>query len=121
MRHAQSVKERSRTWKQANPAKDRAASLNWRKNHPDRYLQNAARYRARKRAAVVERVDYEAIIERDNRLCHICGDAVDLSLAKYHPMSKSFDHVIPLSKGGSHSMGNVKLAHFGCNSRKGAR
>jgi 5-methylcytosine-specific restriction endonuclease McrA len=42
-------------------------------------------------------------------------------LPKYHPKSKSFDHVIPLAKGGPHSMDNVKLSHFGCNSRKGAR
>ena len=32
----------------------------------------------------------------------------------------SIDHVIPLSKGGTHSWDNVKLAHFSCNSAKGA-
>lgn len=120
-RHANDVKQRAREWRQANPERYSASTMARRRVHPEQHAQLAAKYRARKRANTVERVDYAAVIERDERTCHICGDAVDLSLPKYHPMSKSFDHVIPLSKGGSHSMVNVKLAHFGCNSRKGAR
>jgi 5-methylcytosine-specific restriction endonuclease McrA len=105
----------------ANPEASAAATAKWRQKYPERHAENRARYKARKRANVVERVDYAAVIERDGRMCHICGEAVDMSLPKYHPMSRSFDHVIPLSKGGPHSMDNVKLSHFGCNSRKGAR
>jgi 5-methylcytosine-specific restriction endonuclease McrA len=31
------------------------------------------------------------------------------------------DHVIPLSKGGSHTKSNTQLACFGCNTLKGDR
>lgn len=34
-------------------------------------------------------------------------------------MSPSIDHVIPLSRGGAHAMGNVQSAHLRCNSSKG--
>jgi hypothetical protein len=111
----------ARSWRQSNSDKVAAASKKWREDHPERHAQRSARYKARKRANTVEPVDYASIIERDGSMCHICGEAVDMALPKYHPKSKSFDHVIPLAKGGPHSMDNVKLSHFGCNSRKGAR
>ena len=34
-------------------------------------------------------------------------------------MYPSIDHVKPISKGGLHEWGNVQLAHFSCNSKKG--
>jgi 5-methylcytosine-specific restriction endonuclease McrA len=34
------------------------------------------------------------------------------------PMSPSLDHILPLSKGGTHEPRNVQLAHLGCNVRK---
>lgn len=86
-----------RRWSRANPAKNR---------------QYARRYQARKRAATIGTVDYGAIIERDGMRCHLC--VLDIaSLTDLH-----FDHVVPLSRGGEHSMANVKPAHATCNLRK---
>jgi 5-methylcytosine-specific restriction endonuclease McrA len=36
-------------------------------------------------------------------------------------MRPSHDHVVPLTKGGSNTPDNVRLAHRGCNSSKGNR
>ena len=36
-------------------------------------------------------------------------------------MSVSLDHVVPLSRGGSHTLGNVRCAHLICNIRKGSK
>jgi len=44
-----------------------------------------------------------------------------LRLAWPDPGSKSIDHILPLSKGGSHSQENVQWAHLVCNTRKGNR
>ena len=33
-------------------------------------------------------------------------------------MSASLDHIVPLSQGGTHTLGNVQLAHLVCNERK---
>lgn len=52
-------------------------------------------------------------------VCAICGRPVDMSLKWPHPMSKSIDHIIPISKGGHPSdLDNLQLAHFCCNRQK---
>ena len=68
-----------------------------------------------------------SLYERDKGICHICGDHCDYSDHKVTDEGyfiaglryPSIDHVIPLSKGGTHTWDNVKLACFGCNSLKG--
>lgn len=34
---------------------------------------------------------------------------------------RTFDHIIPLSRGGSHAIENLRLAHSECNRRRGNR
>jgi 5-methylcytosine-specific restriction endonuclease McrA len=86
--------------------------------HPEKRSQLSrqacARRRARIAAATVGRVDYAAIWERDAGCCQICHSPVDVREAH-------FDHRIPLSKGGAHTMANVRVTHARCNLRKGAR
>ena len=52
--------------------------------------------------------------------CNICGKPVELD-ATENNMRPSHDHVVPLTKGGSNTPDNVRLAHRGCNSSKGNR
>lgn len=53
--------------------------------------------------------------------CWLCGRWVDQSLPPRTPMSRSADHVVPIDQGGAEfDRANVRLAHFGCNSRRGA-
>jgi 5-methylcytosine-specific restriction endonuclease McrA len=86
--------------------------------HPEKRSQlsrqASARRRARIVAATVGRVDYAAIWERDAGCCQICHTPV--AAREVH-----FDHRIPLSKGGAHTMANVRVTHARCNLRKGAR
>lgn len=51
--------------------------------------------------------------------CGICGEPIDTSLRYPDPMSLSLDHVVPRSKGGSHSAHNLQASHLSCNIRKG--
>jgi len=66
------------------------------------------------------------LIKRDGSICHICGDKCDRKdytrteegyfiVGNNYP---SIDHVIPKSKGGTHTWGNIKLAHHYCNTIK---
>lgn len=56
-----------------------------------------------------------------NRNCGVCNEHVDLTLQGLpHLKAPSIDHIKPISKGGVHSIDNVQLTHFQCNSRKGA-
>ena len=58
------------------------------------------------------------VFERDDWLCGLCGEPVDKDLAWPDPTSASLDHIIPLSRGGAHTLDNVQLAHLVCNIRK---
>lgn len=73
------------------------------------------------RGSAAEKIDCDVVFDRDGWTCKLCGEPVNRSVAAPHRSSPSIDHIIPLSKGGSHTYDNVQCAHFGCNSRKGNR
>jgi HNH endonuclease len=57
------------------------------------------------------------VFERDGWVCHICGDPVDRESAD--PLNRaSLDHVVPIARGGLHTLEYVKCAHLRCNIRK---
>lgn len=66
-------------------------------------------------------ISLKKLVERDGGICQICGKAVDYSdienghIKKLYP---TLDHIIPLSKGGTHTWNNVQLAHMMCNAGK---
>lgn len=97
---------------------------------------NKARWSAKdaKRRALIKEnlidkdINLERLYKRDKGVCAICGEPCDWSdsrwedgffiVGKKYP---SIDHIVPLARGGEHSWENVQLAHFSCNSAKGAR
>lgn len=74
--------------------------------------------RARKLGATVEKFTDKEIFERDLWICQICFKKVNRRLRYPNPLCASLDHIIPLSKGGSHSRQNCCLAHLRCNVSK---
>jgi 5-methylcytosine-specific restriction endonuclease McrA len=42
-------------------------------------------------------------------VCHLCGQ----------PGATSADHLVPRSKGGDHSIANMRPSHLGCNIARG--
>ena len=71
-----------------------------------------ARRRAEFYGVKHEDVSYEELRKRDGDNCYLCG--LFLSV---HEMT--FDHIVPLVRGGEHTASNLRLAHRSCNSRKG--
>lgn len=59
-------------------------------------------------------VDRHAIFERDEGVCHLCGDPAERE--NFH-----LDHVVPRARGGSDDPSNLKVSHPACNMAKGAR
>src|SRR5699024_10821280 len=63
-------------------------------------------------------ISVSGIMDRDGTKCYLCGNNVD-ELAHftddYYP---TIEHVTPISKGGTHTWSNVKLAHRICNAYK---
>lgn len=62
----------------------------------------------------------EKLMKRDKNTCHICGGKVDINADSNDGMYPTIDHIVPLSKGGAHTWGNVALAHRKCNTIKQA-
>lgn len=58
-----------------------------------------------------ERIYRDVVWSRDNGICHICNKPCDID--RWH-----LDHIIPLSKGGTHTYDNVAVSHVTCNIRK---
>ncbi|MGD7007613.1 HNH endonuclease [Metabacillus sp. 84] len=55
------------------------------------------------------------LISRDGNRCYLCNDEVDLQCDKNSKKAPTIEHVIPVSKGGTHTWNNVKLACRDCN------
>lgn len=53
--------------------------------------------------------------------CYLCEQDIDLRLLYPDPLCFSFDHLIPLAKGGPHARINLRPAHLKCNMAKGAK
>lgn len=73
--------------------------------------------RARKHGVIIEPVSRKRVYRRDDYKCYMCGvDVVESKI--YQPNQATLDHVIPLSKGGSHIYDNIKTCCHQCNSMK---
>lgn len=87
--------------------------VDWRdKNH---------RRRATMAGVDAERIESRAILDRDKWVCQLCRDPIPRAASWPDPLSPSLDHVIPISKGGTHTVANLQAAHLSCNCKKGDR
>lgn len=96
--------------------RDRLAARKWRADNPERSYEYGRRskmkHRVKQAGGVwVEHIEPLVVLELDDGECQICHGDVD-------PFDFDMDHIIPLSKGGEHSYGNVQIAHPSCNQRK---
>ncbi|WP_078628221.1 HNH endonuclease [Streptomyces sp. NRRL F-2664] len=85
------------------------------------WQEKGRRRRAVKRGSTSEPYTLAEIAERDSERCGLCGSAVPMDVRVPNPLAPTIDHVIPISRGGGDTRTNVQLAHFRCNSVKGAR
>lgn len=85
----------------------------WRRAHPEVNRASVKSRRARKRGCADGLTDSQWVLLKGlyQFRCAYCH--------KRKPLTQ--DHVIPLSKGGSHTIENVVPACRSCNSRKGAK
>lgn len=104
-------------WRRKARAEGRELPDPWSERRKAHYHKR----RAQKLGTQVEDIRPIDIFERDIWLCGLCSTPVDPDLSHPDPMSPSLDHILPLSKGGTHTYENVQLAHLTCNVSKGNR
>ena len=88
---------------------------------PSREEVEAERAIARRRAALNNNPKLaKAIKERDGNRCRYCGREVNWRDRKSEA-GATYDHVIPISKGGTDDVDNIVVCCRACNMRKGGR
>lgn len=105
-----------------------AGDIGTRKRQDSRYCSEQCQKmsithlrRAAKLCVEAEAISVAGVVARYGTDCSVCGEAIDMALARPDLMSFSIDHVVPLARGGTHTYENVAPTHLLCNMRKGVR
>ena len=107
---------------QRNKEQKKARANQYRIDNPDARADAQQRRRAKKAGAKIERVLRADILERDGPSCAMCGvETIQPVYAKPIKNERHYDHIVPLCRGGSHSMDNMRILCAGCNLRKHTR
>lgn len=110
--HRQIIKEKCKERYEENKDAMQEKSARWRKSNPDKRRIQHQRRRALKNNAFGDfsKDDLSRLTEAQDGKCLMCGKKEKLTI----------DHIVPLSKGGSHEITNIQLLCFSCNSSKKA-
>lgn len=74
---------------------------------------NNHRQRARKFGVYYEPVNKSKVFKKDKNICQVCG--CKCNKINNHPRQATLGHIIPLSRGGSHTYTNVRTECRQCN------
>lgn len=112
--NADRVKRNALEWSRRNRESVYARTAAYKKENPQRVIEWNHRRRALQRGSgvrLVTQVDLERLKIRYGGRCAYCGGSGKMTI----------DHVIPLSRGGAHSIGNLLPACGFCNFSKGSK
>src|SRR5699024_1569304 len=123
-------KDWDKDWRKKNPEAHRAIQQRWRSENAEAHRQHSRNYYAKNRQAYIEKeqarralmagaeVSQVDLADLWTGYCALCGGEMDYDLKYPDPLSKSLDHDVPLSLGGSHSKENLQWTHLSCNISK---
>lgn len=105
-----------RQWNEANKERIAEYSRQWAKANPEKKILASQRRCALKAAATVEHFTADQLLtyfeaNYGGQSCIYCGTEDNPTV----------DHLIPLSRGGAHSLKNLAPACLSCNCSKGAK
>jgi hypothetical protein len=100
-------REHNRRWREKNPDQERL----WREKNPEKARANGHRRRARKQANGIFAVTDKDLRRIYGSPCWACGATERITL----------DHVVPIARGGHHSIGNALPLCLSCNCSKHTR
>lgn len=104
------TRESTANWIKENPERARQLWSDWAKNNPQKIKDKNSKRRARKRNSGVFLITDKELDKLAKGACFYCGRE-----------GGEIDHVVPLARGGRHSIGNLVSCCKRCNRSKGAK
>lgn len=102
------LRQYQKDWAVANRDKERAKSAKYLANHKEWNALKSQKRRARRANCETLKISKKDMLRIYNQNCSFCGTKEDITL----------DHIIPISRGGRHSIGNLQSLCRSCNSSK---
>jgi len=122
--NADKIRKRASIYHHSNVGRAAGRSKTWRLNNVEQVVANArksrVRRRARERSVAFEPFTLDDVILRDGPDCYICGITTLVSAPPQAFNKAELEHVIPISRGGSHTPDNLRCACSRCNRIKGS-
>ena len=117
--------EHSRRFRERNPDKVSATVKAWREENPEQVRalvrKGAAKRRRLKADGPIDNgITAQAVAKRDDMVCAECQCIVEPHPGGYLASGWTIGHIVPLSKGGTHTWDNVQCECHSCNASKGA-
>lgn len=111
-------------WYQKNKDKVIAQQREYYQSNKEYFVARSAKRRALKLNSKTESYTVKYIIEIYGTVCHICNEDIDMQAPRSPgklgwEKGLHLDHIIPLSKGGTDTVDNIKPSHGICNLSKG--
>jgi len=113
-RNRERERQRAADYRKEHPGKRRITCKKWYEENKERVFAQARRRGARLHNVPVNDftvADWQVVLDHYGHRCAYCGGA--------GPLER--DHIIPLSRGGFHTISNIAPACRFCNASKGSR
>ena len=114
-----------------NPDKRKTLQAKWKEKNPDKYKKNGAKFRATHREELAVRQSHRRTVKRNGEVgdlrtianwikswrakksvtCYWCNN-------RFPGKNCQPDHIMPIARGGSHTLSNLVVSCKRCNNRK---
>jgi 5-methylcytosine-specific restriction endonuclease McrA len=122
-KNAENNRDKRKKYYALNSEKEKAYQRKHKKENPHLKRESERRRRANRFSNGFEYYKESEVLNLYGPICHICNVDIDLFAPRLAGASGwevglHIDHVVPLSKGGSDTLDNVRPAHGSCNVKK---
>lgn len=112
------VAEHNKKYREKNRDKVAEIQKKYREENPLKTRAHTHKRRALKLETTIEPIDLNLVWDDSFGICFLCETPMDQQYTYPDPRLPSLEHVIPLSRGGTHTYDNLTYTHLQCNNRK---